>query len=235
MRLGDRALPIAADTACSIPVGVRHGYRLSPAGRGPGVALHIKLAGAGSDPASAMGAGACALDDAARMRRSVMEIRALRTRGEESGPAWLGAVAAVILRWPDAALDAPAAAGDPVQGVRRSRRAASRHARDVAPLFGLIEDRLDDPPGLDELAGAAHLSTRQLVRVFRGAAGCSPHEYIARRRLERARTLLMVPSLRITEVSERLGFASPAVFSRGFRQHAGMTPRAYRLRPDVAL
>jgi AraC family transcriptional regulator len=103
--------------------------------------------------------------------------------------------------------------------------------RDLDAALRLMERSLHAPPTLDALADAAHLSTRHFTRRFRDAFGIPPIEFLDRKRLALAQQMLAYESAGVGEVATRMGFSSPAVFSRWFTHRAGETPSAYRARP----
>ena len=100
----------------------------------------------------------------------------------------------------------------------------------------LIDDRISDfsqTPDLSELAKLCGLSVRHLTRGFRASRGCSIAEYIAARRIEHAKHLVVEGHL-IKSIAHCLGFASPANFSCAFRGATGLTPRQFRERMHAA-
>jgi transcriptional regulator GlxA family with amidase domain len=88
----------------------------------------------------------------------------------------------------------------------------------------LIEANLSSRMSLMDLARAAEMSARHLTRAFRAGTGYTPHAYIVRRRLARARHLIEQGDLTLTEVAERVGFASHAHMTATFRNVLGVTP-----------
>lgn len=74
-----------------------------------------------------------------------------------------------------------------------------------------IEQHLEAPDGptprLAELADAAHLSCFHFARMFKASFGCSPHAWVMRRRVEKARALLAAGRLPLAEVARRCGYA----------------------------
>ena len=58
--------------------------------------------------------------------------------------------------------------------------------------------------------------------------GCSPIEYHARQRIEYAKACLIYGSAGVAEISELLGFSSPAAFINAFKARCGITPLQYR-------
>jgi AraC-like DNA-binding protein len=78
------------------------------------------------------------------------------------------------------------------------------------------------------LARLARLSPYHFIRAFRAATGLTPHQYVRRRRLERAMDLLVTTPRPVTEICDAVGFRSLGSFSSLFRRVTGETPRAYR-------
>jgi AraC-like DNA-binding protein len=80
------------------------------------------------------------------------------------------------------------------------------------------------------LAGAAHASTAHFGRSFKRAFGETPHRYLLRRRMERAKELLRGSKLSVTEVSLEVGFRSLGSFSMAFHDLVGEPPSEYARR-----
>ena len=81
---------------------------------------------------------------------------------------------------------------------------------------------------VDRLASRCRLSTFHFIRAFRAAFGDTPHQYLRRRRIERAKELLVTTPLPVTEICDQIGFQSLGSFSTLFRRVTGETPAAYR-------
>lgn len=107
-----------------------------------------------------------------------------------------------------------AEAVDAAERVRRARR--------------LIDREYADPLDLDRIARAACLSPYHFHRLFRRETGETPHQYLTRRRIERARELLITTELSVTDVCLEVGFSSLGSFSTKFRRFAGHSPSRYR-------
>lgn len=90
--------------------------------------------------------------------------------------------------------------------------------------------------GIDNetLARMACYSPWHFIRAFRAAYGETPHAYLVRQRLERARRLLCGSPLAIAEVALACGFANRCAFSRLFRERFGVTAGAVRRGGGVA-
>jgi AraC family transcriptional regulator len=91
-----------------------------------------------------------------------------------------------------------------------------------------IEERLDAPVSLAELAELARMSVRHFCRAFRASMGCSPHQYLLRQRVERAKRLIAARRMPLCDVAQAAGFADQSQLTRTFRKHVGITPAGYR-------
>lgn len=81
---------------------------------------------------------------------------------------------------------------------------------------------------LADAAREACLSPYHFHRAFRGAFGCTPHEYLTRYRLDLASRLLRETARSVTDICFDVGFESLGSFSSLFRRHMGVSPRAFR-------
>src|ERR671923_2583097 len=83
---------------------------------------------------------------------------------------------------------------------------------------------------VETLARAANASPAHFSRSFKRAFGETPHKYLQRRRIERAKELLRESDLTVTEVCLEVGFQSLGSFSTVFRALVGEPPSTYRER-----
>jgi AraC-like DNA-binding protein len=104
-----------------------------------------------------------------------------------------------------------------------------RRARD------LMDREYASPLDVRAIARAALMSPAHFSRQFRAAYGETPHAYLMTRRIERAKALLRLGDLSVTEVCMMVGCASLGSFSARFTQVVGETPTAYRARDHSAL
>jgi AraC family transcriptional regulator len=87
---------------------------------------------------------------------------------------------------------------------------------------------LDTELSLPVLAKESGYSRVHFVRMFRTATGYTPHNYLLKLRVDRARELLASPTLSLTDIALECGFSSHSHLSRVFRQVLGATPSEYR-------
>ena len=83
-----------------------------------------------------------------------------------------------------------------------------------------------------DLAGALHLSTGHLSRVFRRTTGMTLEGFLIRQRVELAKRTLLDPRLNVAEVAERCGFCNPAYFASVFKKYVKCTPREFANQPQ---
>ena len=83
------------------------------------------------------------------------------------------------------------------------------------------------PPKRGEIASLLAISERNLTRQL-GREGTSYSQLLARVQEERAKNFLRDPAYTISQISYRLGYAEPPVFSRAFRAWTGQSPAQWR-------
>jgi len=96
----------------------------------------------------------------------------------------------------------------------------------IAAALAAIHDRPQHPWTLESLAAKAGLSRSVFAARFRQRMGQTPMAYVAESRLRLASEWLQETDLSVSEVFQRLGYASAAAFNRAFK-------RKYRLPPSV--
>ena len=92
----------------------------------------------------------------------------------------------------------------------------------------IIEANLVGEISLTELARECCLSASHFSRAFRDTVGISPHQWLLRRRIEKAKQLLRNRQLSLSEVALDCGFADQSHFTRVFTKLSGTSPGAWR-------
>src|SRR5919197_2257690 len=88
----------------------------------------------------------------------------------------------------------------------------------------LIDSQYAQPLDLDALARTANFSRYHFLRAFRRAFHATPHEYLTRRRVERAKELPAESEPTVTEICFEVGFESLGSFSTLFHNLVGWSP-----------
>jgi AraC family transcriptional regulator len=94
-------------------------------------------------------------------------------------------------------------------------------------VIDCINDYLDRDLGLEELAEIAQLSTYHFCRSFKQSTGFSPHQYLIRQRVERAKLLLKDEKMEIRDVAIACGFTHQSHLNRHFKRLTGVTPKIF--------
>jgi AraC-like DNA-binding protein/ligand-binding sensor protein len=92
-----------------------------------------------------------------------------------------------------------------------------------------VQDHVDESINLEQVVQQVGVSRFYFCKLFKKATGMTLTEYVTRVRVEKAKTLLVDPSLRISEIVFAAGFGSIPRFNSVFKQHVGMPPTEYRL------
>ena len=98
------------------------------------------------------------------------------------------------------------------------------HARD------LLRDWEDEPLPSSVVAQRSGLTGFHFIRLFKAVFGESPHQYRSRARIEKAKHLLILTDLSVTDVCMEVGFSSLGSFSALFSRRVGMSPSEFQRR-----
>jgi len=98
------------------------------------------------------------------------------------------------------------------------------HARD------LLRDWEDEPLSVGATARISGLTRFHFIRLFKAIFGETPQKYRSRAQVEKAKHLLILSDLSITEVCMAVGFSSLGSFSALFSHRVGMSPSEFQRR-----
>ena len=91
-----------------------------------------------------------------------------------------------------------------------------------------IHQNIGAPLGVAGIAATTGVGVTHFSNTFRQVTGVTPHRYVLRSRIERARELLRMTSLSVGEIAAAVGFAGQSHFCTAFRRETGVTPSRYR-------
>jgi AraC family transcriptional regulator len=91
-----------------------------------------------------------------------------------------------------------------------------------------VDAKIEDDLTLCEMAQAVELSPAHFSRMFRKSTGESPHQFLLRQRVERAKEMLRSADERVIDVAVACGFKSQQHFAQAFRHVCGVSPTEYR-------
>lgn len=98
----------------------------------------------------------------------------------------------------------------------------------LLPLLIHIQANLEQDLALEALAALANLSPYHFHRLFRATVGETVKQYVQRLRLEQAAFRLKLQDAAVIDVAFSLGYHSHETFTRAFRKHFGISPKAYK-------
>ena len=91
-----------------------------------------------------------------------------------------------------------------------------------------IEDNIETPLQVGEVASYCYISEKQLNRLFLRETGATVAVYIRMERIKKIEELLTDTTLSLSDISERFGFPSEHGFNLFFKKYNGMPPGEYR-------
>jgi len=98
----------------------------------------------------------------------------------------------------------------------------------VHRLRAFIDEHLDRTIRIADLASVARRSAAYFCRAFKRTFGETPHAYVIRRRLHRARHLMLTTDVALAEIALSCGFTDQAHLCRLFRRTYGHSPAVWR-------
>lgn len=95
-------------------------------------------------------------------------------------------------------------------------------------VISRIHDELSNDIRLSELASESGLSRYHFARLFKISTGLSPHQYIVKCRMEKAKTLLRCTNWTMYEIAIKSGYKNQSHFAKLFKEFVGVTPTQFR-------
>jgi AraC family transcriptional regulator len=94
-----------------------------------------------------------------------------------------------------------------------------------------VEENLAEDLTIQAIARVAGMSPFHFAHAFSAAEGMPPHQYVMRRRLHKAKSLLRTTDLTLMEIAQRVGYANASHFCVAFQKLTQVPPSAYRKAP----
>lgn len=120
-----------------------------------------------------------------------------------------------------------------VQRVQRVK-ANSNLSLLVRACMEYVDTHICEKIVLKDLAQEIGYNEYYISRTFKSDTGENLNDYINKRKISLAKTLLKNPGLTVAEIAEKLAFSSPSYFSTIFKKQTGITPVEYQTKGDVA-
>ena len=114
-----------------------------------------------------------------------------------------------------------------------TRQPLIREYNDGLPKYKLkraiayIQAHLAENISLDAMATQIGLSRFYFCRLFKQSTGLTPHQYLIKCRIDRAKALLKERNLSISDVAFEVGFSNQSHFTKHFKRLTGTTPKKF--------
>jgi AraC-like DNA-binding protein len=114
------------------------------------------------------------------------------------------------------------------QDVKRNYLPSSAYNRPIQAAIKFIETYYHEKLSLSQIASYAGLSPAHFQKIFTETMNVSPTVYLQNHRMSKAKELLLISNLSITDIVYQSGFESNAYFSYVFKKNMHMSPTDYR-------
>lgn len=115
-----------------------------------------------------------------------------------------------------------------IQGDAVDTDTQSYSEKRVQKLLSELAESCDQRWTLNKMAVQCKLQRTQFNAIVQKLTGCTPMDYLARLRMEHAKTLLRETDMKIIDIAFACGFSSSQYFANTFRHTTGLTPTGYR-------
>ena len=117
--------------------------------------------------------------------------------------------------------------------VKKYCRLVNKHSQKsysllIQKVTTQIESDLSSDLSLNSLASIFGVNPSYLSSLFKKETGVTLTEYVNKKRVERAKELLLSTNLQIQNISQRCGILDVNYFTKTFKKHTGLTPKKYR-------
>nr|MBC9200637.1 response regulator [Paenibacillus sp. PL91] len=112
---------------------------------------------------------------------------------------------------------------DKMESIRKSKNRLV-----ILEVQHYIDQHYMDPISLETVAYQFYVTKEHLSRAFKSTIGENLTEYMTRKRMEKAKQLLMQSDVSIKQAAQMTGYSELAYFHRVFKKHFGVTPGEIR-------
>ncbi|MBR1218044.1 helix-turn-helix transcriptional regulator [Bradyrhizobium sp. U87765 SZCCT0131] len=95
-------------------------------------------------------------------------------------------------------------------------------------IADFIDANLSDDISIDQLSKECGLSARYFARAFKQSTGMPPHQWLMKRRVDKAKELLQMVDWELTDIASTCGFVDQSHFTRVFSRVEGNSPGRWR-------
>lgn len=91
-----------------------------------------------------------------------------------------------------------------------------------------IDEHLTEDISVSSIAASLYITPNYFSRLFKRVTGEGCNEYIVRKRIEKAKSLLETTSMKTGKIAMMVGYRDTNYFSLAFKKHTGKSPTKYR-------
>jgi len=100
--------------------------------------------------------------------------------------------------------------------------------KQLQPVIDYIDNNYMEEIELKQLSDVIGLSPQYLCRLFKDCLNLRPFEYLARKRIQEAKTLLLEEKFTINEIARTVGYNDCSYFCAVFKRHEMLSPAEFR-------
>ena len=116
-----------------------------------------------------------------------------------------------------------------LESVRAATRLIEPTASDrIARVIQHLEQHFTRPLQIADITEISGYSRARLFTLFKEETGLSPNDWLQRRRVKAATTLLRTTNRKLDDIAAATGFSSAPYFCQVFRKYTGKTPGEHR-------
>lgn len=101
-------------------------------------------------------------------------------------------------------------------------------SRLIREAYSYMDKHFCENCTLEKIAQAVHVSANHLHTAFMQSEGITPYDYVAKKRIDRAKTLILQGDSSLAQIALETGFCSQSHFTAAFKKSTGQTPARYR-------
>lgn len=98
----------------------------------------------------------------------------------------------------------------------------------IREAYQYMDKHFCESCSLKQIADHVHVSANHLHTVFLRSEGYTPYEYVTKKRVDRAKTLMFIGEGSLAQIALETGFCSQSHFCAAFKKATGQTPAQYR-------
>lgn len=112
----------------------------------------------------------------------------------------------------------------PELAFNQDNHLSSRKAHAMKKLLNIVDEQLSSVPSLDSIARTIGMNKNSICQTFKKNYGMNITEYIAQKRLTKAKELLLEGKLSVLQVALEVGYTNQSSFGRAFKKFYGYSP-----------